>query len=374
MVASLVFATIAAVLPGFLVGALAVQVGDEFDVDEGTYGWGIGAFFLAATLGSMAVGRLAQITGPRRQIIGVLLFTAVVQIVMVRAESFGALVAGLALCGVANAATQTAVNLALTEAQLSRLGLGIAVKQSSMPAAAMLSGLAVPVLALTVGWRAAYVASAGLAIIAMLAVFVVLPGENGLRRPAATSRPATERRVLGGVAVSSSLLAFSAGALAAWIVSSGVDAGLDEGRAGLMLGAGAACGIVMRLLWGVRLDGMAWSPLQVGGALSVVGSLGYLLLVVREPGWHIAATLIAYGAGWVWPVFTNFGVVRANQAAAAAATGITQTGVYVGVFSAPLVTGWLIETRGYGTMWAVVASASLVGAAMAIRFASAFSS
>lgn len=374
VVATLVFATISTVLPGFLTGALAVQIGAEFDVSEATYGWGIGSFFLAATVGSIALGRLAQRIGPRRQVIGVLLLTAAIQISLVWVDSFRMLVAALALCGLANAANQTAINLALTEARLTRLGLGIAVKQSSMPAAAMLSGLAVPALALTIGWRSAYLASAGLAIVAVVAVVAVLPAETGIRAPAASSRPVTSHRTLVSVAVGAALLAFCAGALAAWIVSSGVDAGLEEGRAGLMLGIGAGCGIVMRLVWGVRLDGLRRSPLLVGGALSLVGSIGFALLVLRRPEGHVVATVIAYGAGWVWPVFTNYGVVRANQAAAAAATGITQTGVYVGVFMAPLVTGWLIESRGYATMWVVVAAASVVGAATVIRYSSEFSS
>jgi predicted MFS family arabinose efflux permease len=77
---------------------------------------------------------------------------------------------------------------------------------------------------------------------------------------------------------------------------------------------------------------------------------------------HLFATLLAFGAGWVWPVFTNFGVVRANQDSAAAATGITQTGVYIGVFLGPLVTGWIIERSGYPTMWIVVAGVMVLGA------------
>ena len=86
----------------------------------------------------------------------------------------------------------------------------------------------------------------------------------------------------------------------------------------------------------------------------------------------MAATILAFGAGWVWPVFTNFGIVRANAAAAATATGITQMGVYIGVFAAPLVTGWLIELSGYGAMWLVVGVTMAVGAVLASRVADEF--
>ena len=38
-------ATVSTVYPGFLIGALTVQVSDEFSVTEATYGWGLGGFF-----------------------------------------------------------------------------------------------------------------------------------------------------------------------------------------------------------------------------------------------------------------------------------------------------------------------------------------
>ena len=58
---------------------------------------------------------------------------------------------------------QTAVNLALTRARLPRLGLAIALKQSGMPTAAMIGGATVPLLALTLGWRSAFVLGVGIA-------------------------------------------------------------------------------------------------------------------------------------------------------------------------------------------------------------------
>ena len=120
-VAALVGATIATVLPGFLTGALAVQISAELGVTEATYGWGLGGFFLAATAGSILLGRLAQRIGPRLQITVVLGVSATMQLaIALFASSFGLIVAALAVCGFVNAGNQTAVNLALTRAQLPR--------------------------------------------------------------------------------------------------------------------------------------------------------------------------------------------------------------------------------------------------------------
>ncbi len=372
-IGALVGATIATVFPGFLTGALAVQVGDDLGVTESTYGWGLGGFFLAATAGSIVLGRLAQRIGPRRQIMIVLVVSAVSQLfIALVAESFAALVGALAVCGFVNAGNQTAVNLALTQARLPRLGLSIALKQSGMPTASMLSGLAVPVIALTVGWRWAYAGGAVLALVAMVAVRSVIPSSAAALEAQQATAPVSTRRSLVLAGVVGGLLAFSAGALNAWVVASGVDAGLSPGFAGLMLSIGAASGITLRLAAGLRLDTMTTRPLLVAGITVLFGAVGMAFLGLRNEGAHIAATVLAFAGGWIWPVFTNFGIVRTNAAAAGAATGITQMGVYLGVFSAPLITGMLIESVGYGWMWSLVALTSAAGAALCIRISPDF--
>ena len=117
---------------------------------------------------------------------------------------------------------------------------------------------------------------------------------------------------------------------------------------------------------------MRQPPFRVAGLTALVGAAGMVILSVRTPGVHMAATVVAFAGGWVWPVFTNFGVVRTNAAAAGAATGVTQMGVYIGVFLAPLVTGLLIEHSGYRLMWIVVAAVAVVGSMLAILIADEF--
>lgn len=366
IIAAALLATIPTVAPGFLVGALSVQISEDFDVAEATYGWGIGGFFLAATVGSIGLGRVAQRIGPRRQVTYALILSGLAQsFVAVFAQSFIVLVFGLAFAGLCNSANQTGINLLLSQAQLPRLGLAIALKQSGMPTASLLGGLAVPVVALTVGWRWAYVICALLTVLAALNIRRVIAPVGRMARTVA--EPRTTRSALAVASVGFGFLAFAAGSLNAWIVSSGVEVGISEGWAGLLLSGGAACGIAMRMFVGFQLDAMTPRPFTVAGWMSLAGAVGVLLLTIQSPAVHIAATLLAFGTGWVWPVFTNFGVVRANLDGAAAATGITQTGVYVGVFSGPLVTGWVIEGAGYPTMWMVVGAAMVIGSLITLR-------
>jgi predicted MFS family arabinose efflux permease len=365
---------VAAALPGFLIGALSVQVRGEFGVTESVYGWAMSAYFLAGTAGSIGLGRLAQRVGARHQLSVALLVAAAANLaVAVGAHSFEWLVVSLAVAGLCNAGCQTAVNLALARAGLPRLGLAIAIKQSGMPAAAMLSGLAVPAIALTLGWRWAFVTVAVITATAAVAVWFVIDDTGGRVPPAgAAERAGSPQRALAGAAVASAFLAFGAGALTAWIVESGVDAGLSEGAAGLMLSAGAALGISIRVGWGLQLDRRIRLPFRVAGLIAIGGTAGLALLSARSVPVHIVATALAFAGGWIWPIFTNFGVVRANAGNAAAATGISQTGVYIGVFAAPLTTGLLIERAGYPTMWLVTAAAMAIGATVSIRIAHHF--
>ena len=368
-----VMATVSTVLPGFLIGAMSVQVSAEMGVSEAAYGWGLGSFFGAAMLGSILLGRLSQRIGALSQTTLALGLSAAAQLALAAtARSFGAVIAFLVVAGVCNAANQASVNLALAQAQLPRLGLAVSIKQSGLPTATLLAGFAVPALALTVGWRWAYVASAGFAL-ASLATARVAAGSSPPRAAAnGASRPESSSRDLFLAAVVGAFLAFSAGSLNAWGVGSGVDAGLGEGAAGLFLSLGAATGITMRLICGWLSDTMRARPFLVGGVTAMVGSAGMALLALRSPGIHVAAMLLAFGAGWIWPVFTNFGIVRANPEAAGAATGVTQMGIYVGVFVGPLSTGWIIEHSGYRLMWLAVAASSVVGATIAIRIADRF--
>ncbi|MGB1084582.1 MAG: MFS transporter [Ilumatobacteraceae bacterium] len=372
MIAVAIAAAVSVALPGFLVGGLSVQIRGEFGVAEGRYGWAMSTYFLAATAGSVVLGRLAQVIGPRRQLTLALLGAAVVDLcIALFANEFRYLIAFLAIAGLCNAAAQTAVNLGLAQAGLPRLGLAIAVKQSGMPAASMLSGLAVPAIALTLGWRWAFVGAATIALVALIGVQQTI--SSSAPQPITEKAPSQSplnALVIAGVAAM--FLSFGAGALNAWVVESGVDAGLGKGAAGLMLSIGAALGIAIRVGWGMRLDRMSWHPFVIAGVMVFGGAIGAIGLTGRSATIHIIATVIAFSGGWIWPVFLNFGVVRANEGHAASATGVTQTGVYLGVFIAPLTAGAIIERSGYPLMWTVTAAAMAVGGILMLRVSKRF--
>lgn len=383
-----VASTTASVLPAFLTGAVGVQLRADLAISEARVGLAITAFFTTAALGSMVLGRAAERLGaPTAMRLGLVISIATLLGVAAGARDGAALVAILLVGGVANALTQPSANLLLADrVRPERLGLGMALKQAGMPAATLLGGLAVPAVALTVGWRWAYVAGAALAVGALTLVPASpgparswradLPGRwrraatgggrTAAHRPAA-HRPDQPLWLLVLLSSAACLGAAAAGALAAFLVSGAEAAGMGEGAAGLLLTGGSALGIASRLAHGWLADRRHLDPLPRVTLLLFLGGLGYLLMTVHAPWAYVAGAPIAFAFGWSWPGLFNLAVVRANPSAPAAATGTTQTGVYLGALAGPAGFGLLVGQAGYDVAWAVTALISACAAVVLVE-------
>ncbi len=360
-------ATTACVFPPFLLGAMAVQVRADLGFSEAGTGLGVGAFFATASLFSAAMGRWAERVGGDRGLRVAALWSAGVQVAIAAgAGSLPVLLVLLALAGTANALAQPAANLVISQAlPLHRQGLGFAVKQSAIPASTMLAGLAVPAIALTAGWRWAFL---GTALLSLVSAMAVPAAGRWTPRPAVGSLNGQGRAPMGTMAVLSlgiALGAAAAGTLGAFLVTSGVEAGLAPGTAGLTLTLGSAVGITVRLLAGLRADRRRGGHLRVVALMLALGSVAFALFATGRPGVIVAAVPLAFGAGWAWPGLFNLAVVLANPGSPAAATGITQTGTYAGAVAGPLVFGFLAEHASFAVAW-LVAAATAAGASAAI--------
>lgn len=378
-----VLTTVSSVYPAFLAGALGGELRDALGLSETAFGFVIGSFFVGSTLGSIALGRLTQRIGARRMITATLLTSAMSCLAIAGAvRSMWPMILALVVAGVANAGGQTAANQLLGQSvDPERLGFAMAVKQSGMPSASLLGGLAVPVIALTVGWQWGYVAAAVLAVTSLSIVLRFAPSERSSSAPSTSTPPTGRPRVVGPLstprrtitlaAVSAGFASAAAGTLGNWTTSSATDAGWSPGAAGLLLSLGSIAGIASRLVLGWRADRTSRSPVTTAAAVLALGAIGAILLAPRNSGSQLVAVVLAFGAGWAWPALFNFGVVRANPGAAGPATGITQTGVYVGVFSGPVLMGWLVDHWGYETGWLAIATSMLIGATIMFRVAPA---
>ena len=75
----------------------------------------------------------------------------------------------LGVAGLANAVAQPAINLFMADqVPIDRQGLAFGIKQSAIPGAILVSGLALPALALPLGWRATFAICGGLVLVVAL--------------------------------------------------------------------------------------------------------------------------------------------------------------------------------------------------------------
>ncbi|MEU4401354.1 MFS transporter [Micromonospora orduensis] len=355
--------TVACVLPVFLLGGLAVQMGADIGFSPAGLGVAVAVYFGVSALASVPSGRLVERYGPAVVArCGILLASGSMLAVAALARSYPVLVGLLALSAAANALGQLASNAALAQhVPARRQGLSFGVKQAAIPVSTLLAGAAVPTVALTAGWRWAFVVAAG----AALTTLPLVPRqEPGPARRAGGGRTGRATGALVVVGAAATLAAAAANALGTFLVDSAAARGLSPGLAGLTLTLGSAVCVVARVGAGWLADRRASGHVALIAAMLVVGAVGLGLLALTGAVPLVAGVVLGFGLGWAWPGLMNFAVVRLHPQAPATATSITQTGVYAGGCLGPLTLGPLAAHLGYPTMWSTAAVSMLLAAAL----------
>ena len=355
------------ILPVLLTGALAVQMQPDLDFTASGVGLGTAAFFATGAATSVLLGRLVDILGSLRGLrLAALCAAASLLGIGLVADSLVHLVALLGLGGIANAFAHPAANRTLLRNVAGRQGLVFGMKQAAIPLGSLLGGISVPLIALTVGWRWAFV-GAGVLALAMAAGVPrsTHPISRSRQRPGNGGKEAVRPiRPLVLIAVAAGCGALASNSVAAFLTLSNVNAGLSEAAAGQLLSASSLGGLLVRVGagWGAdRHDVIRRFGVPV---LLVLGGLGMLALTIPSPAALVAGSLLSFAAGWGWPGLFNLMLSRARPDAPAAATGIGLTGVYLGAALGPLGFGALADTYSFGIAWTVAAGTTLLGAAM----------
>ena len=77
-----------------------------------------------------------------------------------------------------------------------------------------------------------------------------------------------------------------------------------------------------------------------------------------------AGAVLAFALGWGWPGIFNMAVVHLHRDSPGAATGVSQTGIYVGAGGGPAAFGALYSMSGYTVAWLVTATSDEAAAAV----------
>lgn len=354
-------------LPPFLLGAQGVWVRDELGIGLGVLGATVSLFFGSAAVGSLVMGAALDRLGRRRglRLAGVLVAVGGVAMALgVRGPV--TLLATAALLGLGNAACQTAANLSMARAlPPHRRGLGFGVKQSAVPFAIMLGGLAVPTLGGTFGWRSTFLATAavGLAVAAStLWRRSPVDGPAPVAGPEPLDRPPVRPLLMCGVAIS--FASAAANFLGAFVASWGYEVGLSASAAGLLMAAGSMGSITVRVISGWRADGRHGANLPVVAVQMLVGAVALAGLSVGTQATVVGFGLLAFSVGWAWPGLLLYAAARLGRDTPARASGVIQGGAFVGGAVGPLVFGAMAGQLGFRVTWLAAAGCFVVAAAL----------
>lgn len=361
-------------VPISLIGATAPELQAEFGFGDAQLGVVAALYFITAGLLGPYGGRIVDRFGPG---VGLRATGAIVIVslgVEALAPSLLVLIMG-ALIGATSLALATPASnvLLVHHVPEHRRGLAFGLKQSAVPLAATLSGLALPLIALRAGWRWAFVVMLVFPVASLLLAPRTPPRrmdspQNGSEprrdtgRSSGRARPPRPLLLLAGVAV---LASISVGSLNPFLVRAGSEAGYSTGAAGILLSFAALTLIFSRIVWGAVLDRTGVEPVRVEFGLLAVGVVGYALLGTGRVVPFAVGAVIAYSFGWAWPGVQFLAGVRLWPENPGEASGVLQMGAFIGATIGPLGFGFLVEHTSFGVGYTTAAGVAAVAALMA---------
>lgn len=359
-----------AALPLFMVGGLAVQIKEEFGFSEAALGAAVTIGFVVGALTAPFGGRLADRIGPKTSLyLGSTLSVAALIGLGLFTTGWGPLVLFLCLAGMAVAVTDPGLAILVDRAlPLARQGLAFGIKEASIPAATLAAGIAVPAIALTVGWRWAFAVGA----LPWIVVMVLLPRLDARPRSEREGIPATSAAPGTGSKRTALLLASGAAALGTaaasgvgiFLTDSAVAMGMSPGGAGILLATGSVAGIIARVGTGAMADRTGGPQFKLIAVMLAIGALTMGLGGSGNNALLVLGTIGAFTGGWAWTGIFFLSLVKTNPERPGAVAGIGTAGLGVGNATGPLLFGVLAQTFSYGVAWLVAAIIAGVAAVL----------
>ncbi|MGY6500945.1 MAG: MFS transporter [Acidimicrobiales bacterium] len=359
------------VIPVFLVGALSSDMGADLGFGSAGTGFAITVFFAAGGLTAVMMGRVTERIGARAAMRSGVAISGVCTLAL------GTVVGSLWQLAVVLGVAGTAIGLIDTGGARSfadairseRHGLAFGAKEASVPAASMLAGVSLPLLASTLGWEWVFVVGAALAPV----VWCLVPAGRALD-PTVAPAPAVDgspdrsrRRLLVVFSVGVAFGAAASSASATLFVPAVTDAGWSSASAGLLLAAASVVSIATRLVLGWSGDAIPDRTWQLLAGSLALGASGLACLALADSGLLVpVGAIMALGAGWGWSGLAFLSAVRASPEAPAVAAGIVLTGLATGGAVGPAAFGVLADQWSYQVSWTAAALALVVAAVLAV--------
>ncbi|MEX5262291.1 MFS transporter [Kocuria sp. CPCC 205263] len=358
-------------MPVFLLGALATEITATIHVPAYGVGLAVGIYWAAAALTSACAGVIGRGLSEKGMGIAAVLL-AVLSLAGSASwiPSWPWLIVWASLGGLGNGLGHPSSNhLLVTHIPASSRGLAFGVKQAAVPLTGMVAGVSIPLVALTLGWPVAFI------LMAVLGVLVLIPTALTRATPtaegAARSAAQLERHVRRALVLMATMTMFAAGAAnsaLAFAVIGALERGIAVGPAGVLLAIGSASGALTRIVVGRVVDRGGVSALPLIQAAIVACVVGLALMAIPATWSYMVGFLLAAGLGWGWPGLVHFLVSHMAPGATAAATGIVQTGTYIGNTIGPVLTGVVLSLGNSTQTWAMLSTMGAVGVVVSFFF------
>jgi len=384
IVATLVAALSSGVLPLFLVGAFQGRIAEDIETGFAGIGAVLALFFITTGVCSLPAGRLVDRVGAAIALRIGMSFTMLSSVfIALYATSVPRLGIGLILCGMGTTFVDTSGSRALSRAvPRNQQGLGFGAKEASGPLAALLAGVALPILGEVFAWRSLFL------IATVFAFFTAISIPSGVDRirsldPTLPMQPPLDDEPITGaltvieesdLAVSDgntkkqllllALASATGGTVAAsgasFLVPSMQQVGLTARFAGVVLAVASLVAVMSRVGSGILVDRTDNRELQIvtallaGGAFAALGlSLATNLLADSSLGVTVGilSALVLLGGGWGWTGLLFLSGVRISPTRPALSGGVVLAGLGLGGAVGPASFGYVAETFSVAASW-----------------------
>lgn len=351
-------------------GILATFIIDDLGISRAELGLVLGLVNVLAAVLSPVAGRVTDRIGGRKALVVLFTTAGATFLVLGTAVAYGMLLVGAIAGAISQATANPATNKLIAEdLPAGKRGVITGVKQSGVQAGIFLGGLTVPTLAITLGWRGAYLIVASVPL-----VFAVVAAWAMPTAPETTAEHRIRSRGPLPVAIW-------------WLAGFGFLMGLSGAVTFLVplfaeevlrlspVAGGMAAAVIAfvavpgRILWSRHaersgafrgsLGTMAVLSIAAAGLFYASGAIAVWLL------WP-AAVLIAVGSVSWNSVGMVAVMVEAGVAATGRASGIVLLGFLTGLGIAPPIFGAIIDRTGsYDLMW-LISALTAAGATIVI--------
>ncbi len=351
-------------------GILATFIIDDLSISRAELGIVLGLVNVASAVLSPVAGRVTDRIGGKKALIALFVTAGATFLIFGTAVAYGMLFVGAVAGAIAQATANPATNKLIAEdVPAGRRGVITGVKQSGVQAGIFLGGLTVPTLAITLGWRGAYLIVAVVPLVFAAVAAWVIPAA-----PKATAEHRTRSRIplpsaIWWLAGFGFLMGFS-GAVTFLVPLFAEEAlGLSPVVGGIAAAVIAFVAVPGRILWSryAERSGAFRGSLGAMAVLSIAAA-GLFYLSGAAAAWLLwpAAVLLAAGSSSWNSVGMVAVMVEAGVAATGRASGFVLFGFLTGLGIAPPIFGAIIDHTGsYDVMWLLSALAA-AGATMVI--------